>query len=399
VLLTRQAIFDTGLQVAGYTVEYYSAEDGADGETGTPLAPAELSGRLLDMGIEHLASHHPVYVGCTVDDTEAVIDLCSPLPHFGLHLVFEPDRADDIRGIAWFCAQRDLGLVLSFRRPEHIRSAPIAQADIALLAADEPEPAQFAEWTRTLGPYKARPGAGNLTSDTAFKAARDAGCVRFQGNFLEESSQWEGEKIPQGMISPMAVLARMQNEDVTVQEVEKAVRSDAMLGYRLLRWVNSAYYGLGIEVESIEHAIVYLGVEQLRRWMSLMTMSRLRAASAELLTMAAIRGRMAELLAPRLRLDAGKAFTVGLFSLLDAITRVPMEQVVEALPLGPDIRKALLGRGGPYNELLQTIRDYENGRWARVQASPIGIDTLGETYLRAVEWTEAQHLDETGGNR
>jgi len=389
VLLTRQAIFDTGLQVSGYTVQYYVDEQ-------VRLSPSELSGRLMETGIEHLASQHPVYIGCHLDDTEALIDLCSPLPRFGLHLVHDPERAADIRDVAWLCAQRDLGLVLSFTDAAHVRSAPLAQADIALLDGDAPESADLSAWAERFKAYKAHPGASGLGTENAFNIARDAGCVRFQGNFLAESSQWEGESIPRGLLSPMAVLARMQKDDVTVQDVEQVVRSDAMLGYRLLRWVNSAYYGLSIEVESIEHAIVYLGVEQLRRWLSLMSMSRLQPTSVELLTMAAIRGRMAELLAPRMRLDQGKAFAAGLFSLLDAITRVPMTTLVEALPLGPDVRRALLGQGGPYAELLHTIREYENGRWEGVQNGPVDGDTLGATYLKAVEWTEVQHLSANG---
>ena len=117
------------------------------------------------------------------------------------------------------------------------------------------------------------------------------------------------------------------------------------------------------------------------------------ASNRELLHLAVQRGRMCELLAApsgRTR-DAGALFLVGLFSLLDAISGVPMAQLLESIALAPALREALVARTGPYAAQLSLAEAYEQGEWSRVRhhASSSGIDTVqvGQIYVESMAWT------------
>jgi EAL and modified HD-GYP domain-containing signal transduction protein len=84
------------------------------------------------------------------------------------------------------------------------------------------------------------------------------------------------------------------------------------------------------------------------------------------------------------------AFTVGLFSLLDAILDLPMDQVVQQLPLEADLEAALTSRTGPYGHMLETIIQYENGQWDEMASGLYSHKNLSSSYMEALLWAQDQ---------
>ena len=74
------------------------------------------------------------------------------------------------------------------------------------------------------------------------------------------------------------------------------------------------------------------------------------------------RARMCELLGADLGDVAGdQLFTVGLLSVADALLEVPLETIVEELPLADEVSAALLRRDGPAGAILKAVVSYEQG--------------------------------------
>ena len=150
-------------------------------------------------------------------------------------------------------------------------------------------------------------------------------------------------------------LMKMVQECANIRELEKVLQRDAMLSYQLLRYINSAGFGLQIEIESLRHAITMLGYLPLYRWLALLLATTSTAGSSRALLQAAIvRGRFVELLGMGLlpASEAGNLFVVGLFSLLDQLLGIPMEQLMRQVSLSDAIVQALLHRGDIYGPLL-----------------------------------------------
>jgi c-di-GMP-related signal transduction protein len=126
--------------------------------------------------------------------------------------------------------------------------------------------------------------------------------------------------------------------------------------YKLLRYINSAGFGLSCEIQSFRHAVSMLGYDKLNRWLSLLlaTASKDPMAPALMYT-ALLRARLMELLASGLvdKSEYDNLFITGAFSLLDLLLGVSMEQVLEAMRLPEPICDALLGNGGRYQPFLE----------------------------------------------
>ena len=150
-------------------------------------------------------------------------------------------------------------------------------------------------------------------------------------------------------------LMKMVQEHADIRELEKVLQRDAMLSYQLLRYTNSAGFGLRIEIESLRHAITMLGYLPLYRWLALLLATTSTAGSSRaLLQTAIVRGRFVELLGMGLlpASEAGNLFVVGLFSLLDQLLGIPMPQLMRQVSLPDAIVQALLHRGDIYGPLL-----------------------------------------------
>jgi len=157
----------------------------------------------------------------------------------------------------------------------------------------------------------------------------------------------------------------------------------------------------GRGIESIRHALQLVGRVELSKWLALVLVSSLAAhgaANRELVQLAVQRGRMCELLGTSIESgrDGSTLFLVGLFSLLDAISGIPMSKLLDSIALATPVRQALMERTGPYAGPLMLTEAYEQGAWSQVgeRASSSGIDAaqVVTCYVQSLAWTRERLL-------
>src|SRR6185295_18549143 len=167
-------------------------------------------------------------------------------------------------------------------------------------------------------------------------------------------------RVGTGGLASLSALAAVMAPDATFEELETAISSDVGLSLKLLRYVNSAFFSLPRTVASVREALALLGTGTVRRWAVVVALAEAAdAAPDELIELALQRARMCEVLGGSRDLDAHDGhFTVGLFSVADALLDLPMEEVLEELPFSDEIRAALINRAGPKGELLSTVVAY-----------------------------------------
>ncbi|HET9124184.1 MAG TPA: HDOD domain-containing protein [Solirubrobacteraceae bacterium] len=211
------------------------------------------------------------------------------------------------------------------------------------------------------------------------------GCELLQGHFFCQPAVAGTRGISANRLALLQVVSALQRTDIELREVEQLIGHDVALSFRMLRYVNSAAIGLRGEVRSIRQALALLGLENARRWAALSVLASVDDKPSELTLTALTRARFCELAGEAAEIaSAPELFTLGLFSVLDALMDTPMSEAAELLPLADDMRVALVERRGRMGELLEAVIARECGRRSDVPNVP----RADEFYLRAVIWAD-----------
>jgi len=116
----------------------------------------------------------------------------------------------------------------------------------------------------------------------------------------------------------------------------------------------------------------------------------------ELIRTILARARLCAMLAPPGRGNADTAFTVGLFSGLDALMDRPLTDLLADLPLAEETRLAVLEQRGPFGQVLAAALALERGDFENVVLDMLDPKPTSQAYLEAVDWAN-QTIDEMQG--
>jgi EAL and modified HD-GYP domain-containing signal transduction protein len=225
-----------------------------------------------------------------------------------------------------------------------------------------------------------------------FPATRRYAPNYFSGDFLLKPSPIEGKRAPRNLSVLMELMNKLRQPDVGFAEIENILRRDAGLSVTLLRFLNSAGFGLRVQVNNIRQAVALLGLNEFSKWVTLVGLGDASYKPPEVLLTALVRAKTCELVAaggveaPAMPSN-GTAFMVGLFSLLDAMLDQPLEAILKDLPVSDNLRHALLDQSGPEGEILAAVLDYERGFLP--ESLPLATGDMFECWQRAVQWADS----------
>jgi len=209
-----------------------------------------------------------------------------------------------------------------------------------------------------------------------------------EGIFYTKPDKHAGQPLHPSTQTLMSLLVRLQEEDVETEDLTDIINQDISLSYKLLRLINSAFFGLPKKVESTKQAILMLGLNKIKTWASLLCLSGMDDKPNELRNVAMFRGRMCELLAKYYKGHSDMFFTVGLLSVLDAMLDSSLADIIEPLPLTAELKTALIDKQGPAGRALADTLSYEQADWETVSSSPIPKEILVRTYLESIQWAK-----------
>lgn len=250
--------------------------------------------------------------------------------------------------------------------------------------------------------------AERIESVQGFSLCKSLGFDLFQGFFFSHLEPDESRKLKARDATRLNLLNELGREDFDILELSRVVAADISLSYRLLRYINSAAFGLRFKIESIRQAIVMLGQRQLRRWLRVVVVQDLTPTTKarELAYISAKRARFLELLGkemPRPVLASESMFMLGLFSHLDAILHRPMAELVADLPLEDLVKEALAGADNKAGGLLGMLESIERGKWEQITSALLGYGVAprqaAQLHAQAMAWTdELFHLEAEPGS-
>ena len=246
------------------------------------------------------------------------------------------------------------------RRARCSRLVDVVKLDLLALGREG-----IAREVARLQPYGMTLLAEKVESHEEHAYCAGLGCDLFQGFFFCRPELLHNRGIVANRASMLEVVAALQDPTVQLGQLERMISRDVGLSFRLLRYINSAFFGLRFEISSIGQALALLGVENLRRWATLTVLASIDGKPPELTVTALVRARFCELAGEQLPGPRpGELFTLGLFSVIDALMDAPIEEVVEMIPFPADMREALIAPHGREGRAAR-VRDRARGRRLR----------------------------------
>lgn len=239
--------------------------------------------------------------------------------------------------------------------------------------------------------------AGQVNDHQTYERCLELPLQAIQGRYLLVPQPVAVPVLTANRLSMLRLMRVLQESNPGPVELGNIIRDDAVLSYKLLSCVNSAYFALPRQLKSVQQAAIFFGVTRMRNWIDTMAMCGMDDRPPELLRAALIRAHMCEKLADGMPPGhAEMAFTVGLFSLLDTLMCAPMEFLLTHLRLVPEISDALTGRGGPFAPLLQQILAWEAGELTSEHVMPQRIQRMAAIYLGATQWADQVYANASG---
>lgn len=388
----RQPIFDRNIKVYAYELLYrhgfvnYAQIDDDDAASGTVLVNL-----LLEIGLDNLVGKHKAFCNFTRGFLLQEQDLSFAADRLVIEVLETVEAEDEIVQAVRGYAERGHMIALDdFVYREELRPlveiADLIKIDVMDLGMEGT--AEQVKILRTIKP-SLKFLAEKVETKEEFQQCLDLGFDYFQGYFFSKPVVVTGKKMPPARIAMLQLMSELQDADVSMERIEEIIQTDVNMSVKLLRQVNSSYYGLINEVTSIRHAIVRVGLQHIRTWASVLIMGSVSDKPDELMTMALVRGKMCELIAvQQSSRQETSYFTVGLFSLLESILDAPMEQILKELPLSDEINQALLNGEGRMGKVLHCVQDYEQANWDAVSASGIAKEDVVDDYWEAIAWAE-----------
>jgi c-di-GMP phosphodiesterase len=364
VFLARAPIFDRDRRVVAYEVLHQRTGADSPDRVGAEASDTDelVEHSLLQWGFDRLLEGKRGHL--RVDPTFLERGLHRTLP--ASQVVLEVDDTIDVDGAAFAHALRakQSGFKLAVRhapdRFERVSADLLTLADLVRVDVGRIGTRPIDQVVESV--RRTAPGAvllaGEVDDRDVFDRCAAIGFDLLEGDFFTKPELLARSAKRVSTLSAMALLAEVQQREVSIDRLEQLVVGDPTLAFRLLTLVNSSVFGLNQRVESIHHAIVLLGIERVRQMATLITMAASSKPDLEIITVATTRAYMARSLIDRSDLESG-AYTAGLLSVLDVVFRMPMAELVDELPLSATVAEALRDGTGSLGRLLGAIRAYE----------------------------------------
>ncbi len=385
----RQPIFDARQSVIGYELMYRRQDQAhakiIDGDQATSQI---FINSFLEMGLDKVVGKHQAFINVTrnfITNTDLL-----PPPSAQLVLEILEDIKIDDAVIAAVLRLKRMGYIIALDDfIYHPDLKPlVSMANIIKLDVQALNHVELEEHVSILSEYPVKLLAEKIETPEMFDRCLELDFDYYQGYFLCKPRVLSGRRLPANRVNAMRMMAELQNPEIDIKELEALISQDPTMSYKLMRYINSAAFTLSKKVDSIHHAIVYLGGKEIKRWATLIALTGIDDKPDELITTSLIRSKMCELLSedhPQLNKDS--AFIVGLFSTLDAMMDQPLPELLGTLPLSPEITRALLDRQGPYAVILNSVIAYERGEWDKLECAALSREAITEIYLRSLSWS------------
>jgi len=388
--VARQPIFDRDERVFGYELLFRDGlENAFHGDT-DEASRATLDRSLL-MGLDVLCDGRRAFVNCTRDTLIKGLVTLLPSTTTVVEILESVSADPDVIAACRNLKEAGYMIALDDYVSNDPREALAEMADIIKVEMQLTTEVQRDAMIQRLGPLRCLMLAEKIETHAEFVRARDQGFVYFQGYFFRRPEMINTHDMPANRMNYLRMLQEVSRPELAIKELENLIKAEASVCYRLLRYLNSAMFGFHSEIHSVRHALSILGERDVRRWVRLVAaVGAGQEKTSDLVLSALVRGRFGELLTPHVAHGESDLFLMGLLSLIDAMMEMPMEEVLDKIPLDHETKAVLLGQPSRLRPVYQLMLAHESGEWGAAadlsQRLHLHTEDVAGLYWQAQEW-------------
>jgi EAL and modified HD-GYP domain-containing signal transduction protein len=395
-LVARQPIFDRGQKVIGYELLFRSGWTNHYDYHDPVMATTQVINNTVNVvGLVRLLTGRKAFVNFTRDSLLAgdyqLLPAAASVIELPCDVVVDQRLVEACRVMK----SEGYGLALNDMVDPAAHGALIDLADVIkidfTIASDKLRRALV----KRFAGHGVRLLAAKVETGVTYQTAIDLGYDYVQGFFFCEPQIVSARDMPAFKRNHIAFLREVNQLEPDFDQLERIVKQEPSLSYKLLRYLNTAAIGLGAKVESIRQAIVLLGERPLRKWAALVALTCLaKDKPAQLMVTTLTRARFCELIAPHADMADREfdLYMVGLLSTLDVVTDRPMDELLMELPLSIDVKASLLGGGSRLARVLALILALERGEVEETnlirESFDLDSDVVEACYQQALGWVD-----------
>ena len=386
----RQPIFNRSLGVYAYELlfreGYVSDANVFDDEQATSQV---MITALSEIGLDRLVEERLAFVNLSAAFLKKPELIIFPKDRVVLEILEDTPCSNDVIAGIKVLTRKGFTFALddfvpSPEREPLLEFAKIVKIDINLIDPDE-----LPKLVNDLKASKKQLIAERVETIEDFERLKELDFDYYQGYFFAKPKIVSGKKITGSKAAMVELLARVYDPEIAVEDLKNIINRDVSLSLKALRFANSPANGMPTTIESVQQAVVYLGVTAIKNWVTILTMSSMGDKPNELLKLALIRGKMCSLMASWSEMkNEDTFFTVGMFSVLDAMLDIEMKKVVESLPLEESMLEALLDHKGVKGEALACAIKMELGHDEDCCFGTLIESAMNDIYLEALHWAD-----------
>jgi EAL and modified HD-GYP domain-containing signal transduction protein len=396
VFISRQPIFDAQQNVFGYELLFPSSLENVLGDVNPDQASAKvITDSAFLLTLSAIGGGKRVFINITRDVLVRGYIHLLPIHLTAAEVLQTVEPDPEVLRACRRLKETGYLLVLGDFALGQLHAALMEIADIVKVDFLSAPPEKRRGVLSPFQGSKVRFLAEKLETQEEFKQAAELGYSYFQGQFFSKPVIISGRDVPANKLSYLRMLKMLQAPGMNFLRMESVIKQDMALTFKLLRCVNSAYFGLTNKVTSILHAMMLLGPREFKQWASLLILARMGDDKPdELVKQGLSRALFCESLAPLfgLRHQSQEIFLLGMFSLMDAILGRPLEEIAKDLPLTEEIKAALLGKANRQRAVLEYAMTYEKGEWEKLKeiSSALNLQETGvrTLYEASLQWAQ-----------
>jgi len=229
-----------------------------------------------------------------------------------------------------------------------------------------------------------------------FQLAKKMGFTLFQGYFFSKPEVLSKKDISPNQMTQLKLVSEVSRTQIDVKKIEAYIKKDVSISFKLLKYINSAYFNRPVPVNTIKDAITFLGTDELKKFINIVAVSDLSQNKPnELLRSSVIRARMCERCGTVLKthFTTDELFTLGLLSFMDAMLDCGMQDILKEVSFSKKINTALLGQDKEFKKILNIVISFEQGDWEnnlyKIMSGTTILKKLPEFYIDSIRMADS----------
>ena len=391
----RQPILDKDKNLFAYEILFRNGLTNAFPEINEDEATSKIvAGAQFNLGIESLTEDKPAFINFTQDTLMQGYPMLLPPEQVVVEILETVKPSKKLLKVCEELKKKGYTIALDDYEHQAIWQHFYPFTDIIKIDYQLSPLEEIKEVIEAVTPYPhIKLLAEKVETYEEFKQACELGFRYFQGYFFSRPEVIKSTALATNQMSLANLMAEINSDSPDINQVTSVFESDVTLSFKLLRYAQSPIFKRRSTIESIKQAIVALGQDELRRFVSVLFTAEVSSDKpSELTRMSLTRAKFCENIAVLIpKADKSPAFLVGMLSLLDALLDTNLSELVEKLPLTDSVKQALMLDQGLLADLLDCCKLAENADWLALQQSAsklaINEEDLLACYSQAIQWS------------